>query len=370
MRAITVIPESRRVALGQLEEPSLVRSTDVKLRILDVGICGTDREICRFDYGTPPRGQDALVIGHEALGEVIDVGADVTRVAIGDLVVPMVRRPCAHATCLPCRSGRQDFCATGDFHERGIKDAHGFMTEFIVDDEQYMNRVPRELRDWAVLVEPLTIAEKALQQLWQVQSRLPWVCPTHKDRPEGCGRAVVLGAGPVGLLGAMALRNAGFKVTVYSRGAAPNDKAEIAALIGADYVSSAEVTPTALAERLGNIDLIYEAVGASRTSFELMQVLGVNGVFIFTGVPGRKAPVEVDTDALMRNLVLKNQVVFGTVNAGRAAFERAIEDLEAFRSRWPAAVDALISGRHDVDAHDELLLGRSNGIKHVLRFAR
>ncbi len=167
------------------------------------------------------------------------MGLEVSRVQLGDLVVPMVRRPCRHDTCLACRSERQDFCYTGDFTERGIKMQHGFMTEFVVDDQKYMNVVPRQLRDVAILVEPLTIAEKALRQIWQVQQRLPWACPIETKAGRGhCHRAVVLGAGPVGLLGAMALAVGGFTAYVSSREVAPNPKSDIVAAIGATYISA------------------------------------------------------------------------------------------------------------------------------------
>jgi glucose 1-dehydrogenase len=122
-----------------------------------------------------------------------------------------------------------------------------------------------------------------------------------------------------------------------------------------------------MAETVGNVDLVYEATGASHLAFRMIQLLGTNGIFIFTGVPGRKTPVEVDTDLLMRNLVLKNQVVFGTVNAGRDAFEAAIHDLEAFSKRWPEAVRSLITGRFPMEAHRDLLLGRADGIMNVIQ---
>jgi threonine dehydrogenase-like Zn-dependent dehydrogenase len=244
------------------------------------------------------------------------------------------------------------------------------MTETVVDDEQYMHVVPRALRDVAVLVEPLTIAEKALIQMGQVQQRLPWACDIESGKNGGhCHRAVVLGAGPVGLLGAMALAAADFEVFVYSREVAPNPKADIVAAIGATYVSAETTSIDQLAEQVGNIDLVYEATGASAVAFAMMEVLGTNGVFVFTGVPGRKAPIEVDTDTIMRNLVLKNQVVFGTVNAGHEAFAAAIRDVGVFRERWPEALRALITGRHPVEAHRDLLLGPASGIKNVLVFA-
>jgi threonine dehydrogenase-like Zn-dependent dehydrogenase len=355
--------------MTECEAPTITAPTQVKLRMLDVGVCGTDREICAFDYGTPPAGGSHLIIGHESLGEVVEVGPTVTRVKRGDLVVPMVRRPCHHEHCAACRHDRQDFCFTGDFHERGIKEAHGFMTEFVVDDEKYMNIVPPELRDVAVLVEPLTIAEKALAQVWQVQRRLPWACPIARAPAEHCHRAVVIGAGPVGLLGAMALVNFGFDTTVYSRGVAPNPKAAVVEAIGAHYLDAKTVPVDALPERIGNIDLIYEAAGASKVAFDAMKVLGTNGIFCFTGVPGRRGPIEVDTDLIMRNLVLKNQVVLGTVNAGRETFEAAIADLATFNTRWPQAVRALITGRFPLTAHHALLLDPPAGIKNVLAFA-
>jgi len=370
MRSVAVVPGKHEVRLIEQEAPRIGGAHDVKLRMLEVGVCGTDREICAFDYGTPPPGSDHLVIGHESLGEVIEVGAKVSRVKLGDLVVPMVRRPCRHEYCVACRSGRQDFCFTGDFRERGIKQAHGFMTELVVDHEEYMNPVPAELREIAVLVEPLTIAEKALEQVRQVQQRLPWVCARPSPgAPEYRHRAVVIGAGPVGLLGAMALVNAGFETAVYSRGAKPNPKAALVESIGGRYLDAERMSVDELAEEVGNIDLVYEAAGASQVAFEAMKVFGTNGIFAFTGVPGRKAPIEVDTDLVMRNLVLKNQVVFGTVNAGRVAFEDAIGDLGTFHRRWPDAVRALITGRFPLDAYRDLLLGKQGGIKNVLRLA-
>jgi threonine dehydrogenase-like Zn-dependent dehydrogenase len=368
MKAIAVTPRIKELAIINQAEPKISSSTDVKLRMVEAGVCGTDKEICAFEYGTPPSGSEHLVIGHESLGEVVEIGSTVTRVKVGDLVVPMVRRPCPHATCVACRADHQDFCFTGDFQERGIKERHGFMAQFVVDDEKYMNPVPKAMRDVAVLVEPLTIAEKGLTQVWQVQQRLPWSCPVTRGKAAAhCHRAVVLGAGPVGLLGAMALVNYDFDTYVYSREPAPNPKSQLLESIGAHYISAEKVGLAMLPEKLGNIDLVYEATGASSLSFEMMKYLGINGIFIFTGVPGRKGPIEVDTDLMMRNLVLKNQVVFGTVNAGRDSFEHAIQDLETFAKCWPDAVKSLITGRFPMDAYGDLLVGRSSGIKNVIQ---
>jgi threonine dehydrogenase-like Zn-dependent dehydrogenase len=368
MRAVAVAPGRRELSLVSEPVPALRGPRDVKLRILDVGVCGTDKEICAFEYGTPPAGSEHLVIGHESLGEVVETGPEVMGFKPGDLVVTTVRRPCPHASCLTCRAGRQDYCFTGDFTERGIKQQHGFMTEFVVDDFGYMNLVPRELRRVGVLVEPLTIAEKALLQIWDVQERLRWTdaCP---GEPMGKGRrAVVLGAGPVGLLGAMALMVSGFETTVYSRDLPDGSKARLVTSIGARYVSSQLSDARRLDEEVGPIDLVYEAVGVADLIFDVMNVLAPNGAFVLTGVPPLKDAIPVQAHRLLRRMVLGNQVLLGSVNAGKDAFEGAIRHLAVFQQRWPAALGELITGRFPVEAHRDLLLGRPAGIKNVISF--
>lgn len=368
MKAVAVFPDSKQIkVITDFPEPKISAPTDVLLRMIEVGVCGTDKEIVHFDYGTPPAGSPYLVIGHESLGEVVETGAAVKDFKKGDLAVVMVRRPCDHPDCIACRAGRQDFCYTGDFTERGIKGRHGYMTEFVVDDQKFMNMVPPDLRDIAVLVEPLTIAQKAVEQLWQVQSRLPWGLPDASGKAAGyVHKALVLGAGPVGLLGAMTLRKAGFQTWVYSRNPIPSPQSDLCKSIGATFLAADSTTVDDAAGIIGNIDLVYEAVGASSLAFEVIRVLGTNGVFIFTGVPGRKGPIQVDTDTLMRDFVLKNQVFYGTVNAGKQAFADAISDLAEFRRRWPDAVPKLITGRFKIEQAIDLLTGKVGGIKNVV----
>jgi threonine dehydrogenase-like Zn-dependent dehydrogenase len=361
MKAGAVFPGKRKIEVVALDEPRISAPTEVKLRMLEVGVCGTDREIASFHHGTPPEGFEFLVLGHEALGEVVETGPAASRFQPGDLVVPMVRRPCPHAACVACRTGRQDFCYTDDFRERGIKEQHGFMTGFVVDDEQYLNRVPPELRGVAVLVEPLSIAEKALIQIQAIQQRLPWRRKSPGDRQ----RAAVLGAGPVGLLGAMALVNAGFETYVYSRESIPNPRAELAQAFGARYICSETHSAGQLASEVGNLDVVYEAAGATQTAFDLLQVLGTDAVYCFTGVPRHGEPISIDTHALLYHLVLKNQVILGTVNAGKDAFEAAIRDLRVFYQRWPEAVRALITGRYPIEEFREPVFDRS-GIKNII----
>ncbi len=367
MKAIAVFPKTREVKLIDHEEPTITTPTQVKLRTLEVGVCGTDKKITSFHFGTPPVGYEYLVIGHELLGEVVEVGPEGRDIKPGDLAVAVVRHPCPHEYCRACRMGRQDFCFTGDFTERGIKEAHGFMTEFVVDEERHLNLVPRELRDVGVLTEPLTVAEKAIAQVWQIQQRLPWFDPNASAQMRGKGlKAMVLGAGPVGLLGVMVLVSAGFETYVYSRSKAPNPKADLVEAIGAKYISNETTSVEQLAEQVGNIDLAFEAAGASKVAFDVMRVLGANAIFAFAGVPDLKAPTKVDTDLLIRDHVLKNQVVFGSVNADTAAFEAAIRDLGVFKQRWPQVMRSLITGYYPIEEAPQLLQGSAGGVKNVV----
>jgi len=369
MKAIAVFPETHEVKLIDHAEPKITTPTQVKLRMLEVGVCGTDKKITSFQFGTPPAGSDYLVIGHESLGEVVEVGPQVRDIKPGDLVVTTVRRPCLREYCRACRMGHQDFCFTGDFTECGIKEAHGFMTEFVVDEGRHMNVLPRELRDVGVLTEPLTVAEKAMAQVWHVQQRLPWIDPNASAEMRGKGlKAMVLGAGPVGLLGTMVFVAAGFETYVYSRSKVPNPKADLVEAIGATYFSEETTSVEQLAEQVGNIDLVFEAAGASQIAFDVMRVLGTNAIFVFAGVPDHKAPINVDTALLIRDHVLKNQAVLGSVNADRADFEAAIRDLAVFKQRWPQALRSLITGYYPIEQAPQLLLGSAGGIKNVVTF--
>jgi threonine dehydrogenase-like Zn-dependent dehydrogenase len=203
-----------------------------------------------------------------------------------------------------------------------------------------------------------------------IQQRLPWACTGDAGKgPARRCRAVVLGAGPVGLLGAMALRLAGFDVSVYSRSPSHAEQNDIVAAIGARYIAAETHSVDELAAAAGPIDVVYEAVGASGVAFEVIRRLGPNGIFIFTGVPGRKGPIEVDTDDIMRDVVLNNQVIVGSVNAPPKAFQSAIAHLGIFLERWPEAVRSLITARFPIDQALQPLSRQAGGIKNVIQVA-
>src|SRR5262245_10038662 len=360
MRALAVFPERRELRIIEVPAPVRRSEGDVTVRIRDVGVCGTDRDIAAFEYGTPPRGSERLVLGHEALGEVVEVGSRVRTLAPGDLVALTVRRPCNDAACIACRVWRQDFCVSGGYVERGIKGADGYMTELVVEDERYLVRVPSSLAEVGVLIEPLAVAAKAALDLDAILRRYPW-------EPLGL-RALVLGAGPIGLLSAMMLVARNTKTFIYSREAADGDRAALARSFGAEYVSAADTPLSDLPARVGKADIIFEAVGTAKVAFGAIGALAPNGVFILSGFPSAHAPIEIDLDGIMRDIVLKNQVLFGTVNASRGAFEAAVRQLEQFMGLFPSAVRKLITHRAKLEDVPDLLR-RPSGIKQVVNLA-
>jgi threonine dehydrogenase-like Zn-dependent dehydrogenase len=357
---MAVFPAQRDLRIIDVPAPKLEGAHDVTIRVREVGVCGTDREISEYHHGSPPAGTERLVLGHEALGEVVAVGTAVRSVRRGDLVVVTVRRPCDDPECMPCRAGRQDFCVTGQFRERGIHGADGFMTELVVEDERYVVRVPKALSDVAVLVEPLSVAAKAAVDLDTILRRYPWEPTTL--------RALVLGAGPIGLLAAMMLRARDMETFVYSREPADGDRAELVRSLGAEYVSAREVPTAEIASRVGAPDVIFEAVGVAKVAFEAILALARNGIVILSGLPGPRPPAEVDLDGIMRNVVMKNQVLFGTVNASRSAFEQSVGYLERFMVLFPDSVRRLITRHAKLDDAPALLRG-GGGIKHVIQLA-
>jgi threonine dehydrogenase-like Zn-dependent dehydrogenase len=361
MQALAVFPSKKNLQLIDLPQPKLQGATDVLLRVREVGLCGTDREISSFEYGSPPPGSDHLILGHESLAEVVEVGRSVRSLRPGDLVVAIVRRPCPHAECRACRGGRQDFCITGDYTERGIKGADGFLADYVVEDEAYLVKVPRVLADVAVLVEPLTVVTKAADQAQAIFNRLPY--------EPGPQRGLVLGAGPIGLLAAMVLVADGFETVVYSRDAEESKQGELVRSLGARYMSSTANPIESLAKGSGQFHVVLEAVGFAPLMLAATQMLKANGVLALTGVPPEAATAELNIGRALRNLVLRNEVVFGAVNAGRRDHVSAIRHLEQFMVLFPESVRKLITDRVPLDEVPQLLT-QKRGIKSVVQMSR
>jgi glucose 1-dehydrogenase len=361
MQALAVFPSKKSLQLVDIPQPKLNGPTDVLLRMREVGLCGTDREIISFEYGTPPPGSDHLILGHESLAEVVEIGDGVTSLRPGDLVVAIVRRPCSDPKCRPCRVGRSDFCMTGGYTERGIKQADGFLTEYTSDDEDYLVKVPKALADVAVLIEPLSVVAKAVDQAQRILERLPY-------EPE-LKHGLVLGAGPVGLLGAMALIANGYETVVYSREPEDSTKAKLIHSLGASYISAASQPIETLAEKTGEFDFILEAVGFAPVMLAASRLLRANRVVALTGIPSEGGAKDTDVGLTLREMVLKNQAVFGTVNAGRRDYFTAIQQIEQCMILFPDSVRKLITHRLPLGEALRMLI-QGDGIKNVVQLNR
>jgi threonine dehydrogenase-like Zn-dependent dehydrogenase len=343
MKAIAVIPGSTTMRLVDRPEPQVAAPDDVKVKMLRVGICGTDREEAAGGRALGPDGQQDLVIGHEMFGQVVAVGAAVARVKPGDYAVFTVRRGCGR--CLPCLMNRPDMCNTGGYRERGIWGLDGYQAEYAADKERYVVKVPPELEPVGVLAEPLSVAEKAIDEAVRIQTaRLPDAGATPdwlNDR-----RCLVAGLGPIGLLAAMALRRRGADVYGLDVVDAATARPQWLAAIGGHYVDGRQVVADKLDSVIGPVEVIIEATGVAALEFNLLDALGRNGVYVLTGIPGGSRPIDIPGADLIRRLVLDNQAMVGSVNASRDHFQMAVDDLAYARLHWGDLTTRLISHRH------------------------
>lgn len=343
MNTITILPGTPSARLIERPEPSITAADEVKVQVIRVGICGTDREEVAGGRAQAPDGQRELIIGHEMFGKVVAVGDAVARIQQGDYAVLAVRRGCG--ACLPCAMHRSDMCQTGRYRERGIWGLDGYQAECVVDTEHYVVRVPPELAEIGVLVEPLSIVEKAITEAVRLQLvRLP-DAPAHLAWLSN-RRCLVAGLGPVGLLAALLLRLRG--ATVYGLDIVDGNSTRPRWLqqIGGTYVDGRQVSADLVNKTLGPMELIFEAAGVAGLAFNLLDALAVNGVYVLTGIPGGDHCLQIPGDELLRQLVLKNQVMMGSVNAAHDHLQMAVDDLAYARSRWPGHLERLITHRY------------------------
>jgi threonine dehydrogenase-like Zn-dependent dehydrogenase len=356
MKAIAVLPgQPNSVHLAELAKPSVSDIPDgrgVLVRVLRVGVDGTDREINAAEYGSAPDGFDFLVVGHEGFGQVEAIGPNVSFLRPGDFVVATVRRP---GSSIYDAIGLQDMTTDSMYFERGINLRHGYLTEHYVEHEDFVVKIPRGLKEVGVLLEPMTVAQKGISQAVEIQRRLKvW-------RPQ---RAAVMGAGTLGLLASLVLRLRGLDVTTFGRTQRPYLNADLLEAIGARYINTAERAISAAARDVGPFDLVFEGTGSSAVVFEAMQVLAKNGVLVLSSITGGHHTLEVPADRINLDFVLGNRVMVGTVNASRENFENGVRDMSQAEAEYPGWLRRLLT--HPVrglDRYDELftLLQNPNG---------
>ena len=332
MQALVVEPGVAGSAHVAEVPPTVVAAGEVPVRVLEVGVCGTDREIAHGLFGVAPEGEELLVLGHEALGVVERDGHGFAR---GDLVSATVRRSCGR--CLACAEGSPDSCLTGAYAERGITRLHGWARELVGELPGHLVPIPRPLGRFGVLAEPTSICARALRHARTIGDRQPWQLQ----------RALVIGAGAIGTLVTFLLRLDGVDVTTASLERARPLVEES----GARYVSTAG---TNLAD-LGRFDLVVECAGSAELMVAAFGLLRRSGVACLLGIDGRRQTVALDGRTIGVDAVLENRVLFGSVNARREDWLAGVESLDGIRRRWPGTLERLIGLRVPLDRFEDAL---------------
>jgi threonine dehydrogenase-like Zn-dependent dehydrogenase len=347
---VTTPGHAHSTAVAELPEPR-PGAGELLLRTLEVGVCGTDREISEGDFGVAPEGRDRLLLGHELLGVVERGGHGFAR---GDLVTATVRRSCRH--CDACAEGSPDACHTGDYLERGITRLDGFASELTAERAEHLVPVPRSLGRLGVLAEPASICARAIRHARAVAERQPW-------RTE---RALVIGTGAIGMLSTYFLRLDGFEVWIAGRSPGTTAKARLAEACGAGYVSTTQTPLADLADESGGFDVVIEAAGDAQVMLDTLGLLRRNGVACLLGVDGRSRAVSLDGRILGVDTILQNRALLGSVNAHVRDWEAAVDRLGRCRERWGGAIEDFLGLRVAVDRFQDAF--DFKGVKATLAF--
>jgi threonine dehydrogenase-like Zn-dependent dehydrogenase len=344
MQAITVIPlQAESARLDDLPEPS-PEEGELLVQTLAVGVCGTDLEISQGEYGWPPPGRERLVLGHESLGRVLDAPAG-SDLAAGDLVVAIVRQPDPEP-CVSCAAGEWDMCRNGRYTEHGIKELDGFMRERYRIDPRFAVKLDPALERTGVLLEPTSVVAKAWEHIERIAARAVWSPRV----------VLVTGAGPIGLLAALLGVQRGLEVHVLDR-VTSGPKPGLVTDLGATYHTGT------LADAVGHADVVVECTGVGELVLDAIDKTGPDGIVCLTGVSSAGRTLTIDPGALNRELVLENELVFGTVNANRRHYQAAAAGLAKADQSW---LERLISRRVPLDRWPDALQRRPDDVKAVI----
>lgn len=349
MRALAIRPgEAASARLIDTPVPQRAPGT-LLARTLAIGICGTDRELTAGHYGMAPPGQDHLIIGHESLATVEESDAG-SAFRPGDAIVGIVRRP-DPLPCACCAAGEWDLCENGQYTERGIRERHGYGSQYFAIDERFAVKVDAQLGVAAVLLEPASIVAKAWEHIEYIGRR------SQAWRPR---RVLVTGAGTVGLLAAMLARQRDLETHVYDRVTAGR-KPQLAHAAGAHYhagdiAALADLRP----------DIVIECTGAAPVIVAAMRRNARNAIVCLAGLSGVSQSLPVDIAALNQSMVLQNDLVFGTVNANRRHYEQAAQALARADRQW---LEGLLTRRIALDDWRSALQPHADDIKVVIDFA-
>ena len=347
MRALTVLPGVAHSAeLRELPEPSPDQGA-VLVQGVSLGVCGTDREIVAGEYGWAPTGEEHLILGHESLGRVLDAPQD-SGLAPGDLVVGIVRHP-DPVPCRNCASGEWDMCRNGRYTEHGIKQRHGFCADRWRINPEHAVKLDARLARTGVLMEPASILAKAWEHIERIGQRAIW---------EPC-RVLITGAGPIGLLAALMGAQRGLEVHVLDI-VSSGPKPALVADLGATYHNGG------FDDACADADVIIECTGIGQLVLDAMTCNAPGAIVCLTGISSGKRVIPFDAAAINKEMVLQNDVVFGSVNANRRHYEKAADALARADAAW---LERVIAHRVPLERWREALERRADDVKTVIEIS-
>ncbi|MGI8977641.1 MAG: alcohol dehydrogenase catalytic domain-containing protein [Pirellulaceae bacterium] len=335
LAAIAAFPGSTLPGIVAMPEPCAPSPGEVLCRTLELGVCGTDREILHSANPWVPPGEKFLVLGHECLGEVLAVGAGVTEYSPGDLVVPAVRRP------KPGETRRLDYLPLGKFTERGIWSEHGFSVPRWLDRPEHLYRVPPAIASLAVFAEPLAVAEKGANEAHTLQSGRLGEQIWQDDPP----RVLVTGMGPIGFAAVLAAVARGWPVSMVGRDEPDSFRAGLAKDFGATYIPTDKMNwEPADVERDG-FDLCLECTGSDDIMLAAAGTLRSCGIMVWLGSTRLPRPASHNVAKLMRDGLIRNHLHIGTVNAAPRDFRDALSHLAQLQKTYASQLASLFTAR-------------------------
>ena len=362
IRAIGVRKGGNQPELFRIEAPRITKPNEVLLEMVNVGICGSDKDIIENSLVESPEGDDKLILGHEGLGKVVEKGDSVKSLKKGDYVAIIPRHGCG--ICEPCKTGRSDFCETGLYTASGQHNRHGFDSELYVEEEEYLVKVPKKLTKVAVLAEPFSIVEKAVEQIRCIQKRIP----TYDFQKS---KAVVFGMGSVGMAAIAILRANNIQTYALGRRDADDPKVELVKELGAEYVDMRNKDVNKLKEEIGTVEIVIEATGGTQLVIDLIELMSRNSIYVFLGIPKGAEELCFNIKGMINKIVRQNLLIVGSVNSQKPHFRMALKEMAKIQKSNNNILDRIITHRFTMQQYKEAFGQDKEGqVKAVIDFTK
>ena len=370
LKSIAATPGNQQPQLVDPLDARQLQDGEVLCETVYLGVCGTDREILHAATPHVPEGESQLVLGHECLARVLEVGSGVDLVKPGDLVVPAVRRPTTGSTTEGIEAfklnRRPDMMPWGAYVERGIVWEHGFSLPHWIDRPEFLYQVPAGIEEIAILSEPISVSEKAVREAEQAQAARLGTSEWIENPP----RVLVTGMGPIAFAAVICCRARGWNVTVYGRDAEDTFRANLVRGFDAQYVNADTLSFSPDNVEQEGYELVLECTGNDRVMMQAAGLLAGCGIMVWLGASRLPQVREFDVNQIMRNAILGNHLYLGTVNNAPQDMQSAINHLSNLYSQYGETIAQMIT--EQVDPSDSLWHYSNRepqGIKTIVRYA-